>query len=308
MALVTLRNNTSINQNIVFQGKQIVLGPNEEADFIKPVADKFVEMRNPLVSVVEEDIGGVYDEVRDDIVWIANMTGDPDAPETVKAKMFVNRHWQMVDIENPKKKSRPLEMKCDQGMRSYTAKDGALEALNLPKKTIKIPPYKRRPLHKNEARWWLNRDAISEPQYRGSSIKSRPPTDFEPDPRNVDDWSLDDLRAYLKLMDPGAEMGRSEADVVSQAKKAGHRKEDEIYAHIEEEKYLTMKRIYFRLVDPQFPVPTKKEFMEFVHGQKVVEQTTEESAMELVEKSTEVVKRKRGRPRKTPEPEAQTSV
>ena len=66
--------------------------------------------------------------------------------------------------------------------------------------------------------------------------------------------------------------------------------------------------IYFRLVDPQYPVPTKKDFMEFVHGQKVVEQTTEESAMELVEKSTEVVKRKRGRPRKKPEPEAQTSV
>lgn len=308
MALVTLRNNTGIAQNVVFQGKQIILDAHEESDFIQAVADKFIEIRSPLVSIVEDEIGGVYDEGQTDIVWIANMTGNPDAPEVIKAKLFVNRQWQMVDTDNPKKKARPLIMYCDQGMREYTAKDGALEALNLPKKEIKIPPYKRRALPKTEAKWWLNRDAMSETHYRNQSIKSRPPTDFEPSAKDIDDWSLDDLRSYLKLLDPVAEMGRSEFEVTSQAKKMGHRKDEEIAAHIEEEKHLTMKRIYFRLVDPQYPVPSKKDFMEFVHGQKVVEQTTEESAMDLVEKSTEVVKRKRGRPRKKPEPEAQTSV
>jgi len=308
MALVTLKNNTGVAQNVVFQGKQIILGPHEESDFIQAVADKFIEIRSPLVSVVQEEIGGVYEDTQSEIVWVANMTGNPDAPDVIKAKLFVNRQWQVVDTDNPKKKARPLVMYCDQGSRYYTAKDGALEALNLPKKEIKIPPYKRRALPAIEAKWWLNRDAVNENHFRGQSIKSRPPTDFEPNAKDIDEWSLDDLRAYLKLLDPGAEMGKSNAEVVTYAKKVGHRKEDEIAAHIEEEKHLAMKRIYFRLVDPQYPVPTKKDFMEFVHGQKVVEQTTEESAMELVEKSTEVVKRKRGRPRKKPEPEAQTSV
>tara|TARA_R110000744_G_scaffold61318_1_gene126698 strand:+ start:1102 stop:2025 length:924 start_codon:yes stop_codon:yes gene_type:complete len=307
MALVTLRNNTSIPQNIVFHGKQIILGSNEEMDFIEVVAEKFIELRSPLVSVVEEDVGGVYEDSQKDIIWVANMTGNPDAPDVIKAKLFVNRQWQMVDADNPKKKARPLTMFFDQGMRSYTAKDGALEALNLAKKEIKIPPYKRRALPSNEAKWWLNRDSVCEAHYRGCSIKSREPTDFEPSPGNIDEWALDNLRAYLKLMDPGAEMGRSQATVTSEAKKRGHRKDAEISAHVEEEKHLLMKRIYFRLVDPQYPVPSKSEFLEFVHGQKEVAPVEEDAAASMIEKSTQEVKRKRGRPRKNP-PEAPASA
>ena len=101
-------------------------------------------------------------------------------------------------------------------------------------------------------------------------------------------------------MDPGAEMGRSESSVVSEAKKRGHRKPEEVSAHIEEEKYLITKRIYFRLVDPQYSVPTKSQFLEFVHGQKEVKPIEEDIAAELIEKSAEQVKRKRGRPKKNP--------
>ena len=304
MALVTLRNNTGVPQSIVFNGKQIILEASQEKDFIQAVADKFVEMRSPLVSAVEEDIGGVYEEEDNGLIWVANVTGNPDAPDKIKAKMFVDRRWQMVEVDNPKKEPRLLSNKFDMGMKSYIAKDGALEALNLAKKTIQIPAYKRRALPANEAKWWLNREAMSEPHCRGCSIKSRPPTEFEPNPKNVDDWSLDDLRAYLKLMDPGAEMGRSESSVVSEAKKRGHRKPEEISAHIEEEKYLITKRIYFRLVDPQYSVPTKSQFLEFVHGQKEVKPVEEDFAADLIRKSTEEVKRKRTRKKKPPEASA----
>ena len=300
MALVTLKNNTGVPQSIVFNGKQIILESNREQDFIQAVADKFVESRSPLVSVVEEDVGGVYEDEDDGLIWIANITGNPDAPEKVLSKLFVDRRWQMVEIDNPKREPRMLVNKFDMGMKSYIAKDGAIEALNLPKRRIEIPPFKRRALPSNQAKWWLNRDAISEAAIRGCSIKSRAPTEFEPNPKNVDDWSLDDLRAYLKLMDPGAEMGRSEASVVSEAKKRGHRKPEEVSAHIEEEKYLITKRIYFRLVDPQYSVPTKSQFLEFVHGQKEIKPIEEDIAAELIEKSAEQVKRKRGRPKKNP--------
>jgi hypothetical protein len=301
MALVTLKNNTGVPQSIVFNGKQIILDANQEKDFIQVVADKFVEMRSPLVSAVEEDIGGIYEEEDDGLVWIANVTGNPDAPDKVMAKVYVDRRWQMVEVDNPKKEPRMLANKFDMGMKSYIAKDGAVEALNLPKKNIELPAFKRRALPSHEAKWWLNRDAIAEPAIRGCSIKSRPPTEFEPNPKNVDDWSLDDLRAYLKLMDPGAEMGRSESSVVSEAKKRGHRKPEEISAHIEEEKYLITKRIYFRLVDPQYAIPTKSQFLEFVHGQKEVQPVKEDFAAELIKKSTEEVKRKRTRKKKPPE-------
>ena len=82
MALVTLKNNTGVPQSIVFNGKQIILESNREQDFIQAVADKFVESRSPLVSVVEEDVGGVYEDEDDGLIWIANITGNPDAPES----------------------------------------------------------------------------------------------------------------------------------------------------------------------------------------------------------------------------------
>jgi hypothetical protein len=293
MALVRLRNNTGVAQNIVYDGRQIIMGPHEENDFVQTVADKFLEVRSPLVSLVQDDIGGVYEEQSPDIVWVANMTGNPDAPDQVKAKLFVNRQWQMVDTDNPNKPPRPLVLHCDMGMREYVAKDGATEALNLGKQEIRIPPYKRRPMPSSKARWWLNRDATGEPHFRRASIKSRAPTTFEPRPENIDDWSLDDLRSYLKLMDPQAELGRSEEQVAREAKKRNHRKDEEIRAHIEEEKNLTVKRLYFRLVDPRYPIPTRRDFEEFVRGAPEPEGIVSDDAVEKAEKQLTKAKRRR---------------
>jgi hypothetical protein len=293
MALVRLRNNTGVAQNIVYEGRQIVLGPHEDGDYVKPVADKFLEIRAPLVTVAEEDIGGIYEEGSPDTVWVANMTGNPDSPDQVKAKLFVNRQWQMIPVDNPNKAARPLVLKCDMGMKEYTAKDGALESLNLGKKVIRIPPYKRRAMPSNEARWWLNRDAISEAHYRGASIKSRAPSAFEPRPDTIDSWSLDELRAYLKLMDPNAEMGRSEEQVARDAKKRNHRKNEEVLAHVEEEKSLIMKRLFFRLADPRYPVPSRREFEEFMRGAPEPEASVSDDVIEQAEKQLTKAKRRR---------------
>ena len=293
MALVKLCNNTGVAQNIVYEGRQIIIGAHEEREYVKPVADKFLEIRAPLVSIAEDDIGGVYEESSPDIIWVANVTGNPDAPEEIKAKLFVNRQWQMVATENPNKEPRPLSLKLDLGMREYTAKDGALEALNLGKKVIKVPPYKRRAMPANEAKWWLNRDATSEPHYRGASMKSRAPSMFEPKPETVDEWSLDELRAYLQLLDPKAETGRSEDQVTKDAKKRNHRKPEEIRAHVEEEKSLIMKRLYFRLVDPRYPIPTRRDFEEFMRGAPEPEATVSEDVVEQAEKQLTKAKRRR---------------
>ena len=47
MALVTLRNNTGVPQSIVFNGKQVILDPSQEQDFIQAIADKFVSWGSP---------------------------------------------------------------------------------------------------------------------------------------------------------------------------------------------------------------------------------------------------------------------
>ncbi len=54
-------------------------------------------------------------------------------------------------------------------------------------------------------------------------------------------------------------------------------------------------------MDPQYAIPTKSQFLEFVHGQKEVQPVKEDFTAELIKKSTEEVKRKRTRKKKPPE-------
>lgn len=143
---------------------------------------------------------------------------------------------------------------------------------------------------------------MSEPHCRGAAIKSRAPSDFEPRPNTIDDWSLDDLRAYLKLMDPEAENGRSEEQVIRDAKKRNHRKPEEIEVHIEEEKSLIMKRLFFRLADPQYPVPSRRDFNEFIRGAVQQEVQVEDDVVDQVEK--QLTKARRRNKSKDVQPEA----
>ena len=79
MELSRIKNNTGVPQSIVHLGRQIALGPHETQQFAKEIADKFLENRAPLVSIVEEDLGGTYAEKDDSIMWLANTTGNIDA-------------------------------------------------------------------------------------------------------------------------------------------------------------------------------------------------------------------------------------
>jgi len=299
MKLVRLRNNTGVAQNIVFQGRQIIMEPNEEADYHEDVANKFLEMRAPLISVAEEDINESFDGDQREYVWVANMTGNPDAPDRVHAKIFLNKQWQYADIPNPNKGARTLRRKSDGGQIEYVAKDGALEAMNSGKVTTEIPPFKRRKFSKTYATWWLNRDGLGDSQSRGSSIKSRAPSNFEPDKN----WDLDEMRSFLKLMDPNADLGRSKDQVTKEAKKRNHRKQEEIEAHIRQEKTLCMKRLYFRLADPRYPIPTRAEFNEYLLGAPAPSnETTNEDIIGDAEKQ---LKKARTRRRKKAEPGVQ---
>ena len=124
-------------------------------------------------------------------------------------------------------------------------------------------------------------------------MKSRAPSMFEPKPENADDWSLNELRAYLQLLDPTAEMGRSEEQVGRDAKKRNHRKDEEIRAHVEEEKSLIMKRLYFRLADPRYPIPTRRDFEEFVRGAPEPDAAMSDDVVEKAEKQLTKAKRRR---------------
>src|SRR5690348_1320585 len=142
MAIKRLRNLTAVEQSIFIDNRRIVLNGAEEKDFDETVAMAFLQVCDGLVEevVAPVEVGAVYEEVSDSgYMWLANMTGNPDAPKTVKRKKKLPRgESEYVDVPNPLAEPMDVVREMDGGMREYETQDGVL-ADNLPKTEIRIP-------------------------------------------------------------------------------------------------------------------------------------------------------------------------
>ena len=302
MGLTTLRNATAVAQSVVYRGRQVVIEANGEESFDKELAEHFLSMRSPLVT--KKAVSSTsFDGMAGDMVWLANVTGNKELPETISWRENINKQWVEVSVPNPKRKEITSKRMFDLGMKRYVAKDGAPEALNLGKMPIVIGPRDRVMLPKHIASWFMNRESRSEKSMQGCVIKSRAPTGFEP----TREWPLDDIRAYFRLLDPKADVGPSEAEVREIAAK------DEVavsagpsgaQAYVDAARKDLVDRIFYRVADPQYTPPTKEEFTEFVSGAAQGGVRDSDAIMGIITSShKEVKKRKRGRPRKKPLPE-----
>ena len=286
--ITTIQNNTGVPQSIVFKGKQIILDASSTGSFDEEVAKKFIESRSPLVSIIEEE-PDLFDGGTE-MVWIANFTGNEDLSETISVKHWSGGRWSRTDIPNPKREARVIERFMDMGMKSYTAKDGVFEGMNLPKTRFRLPAFTRRAFPKNLANWSLKRDALSD--LNGSLVKSRAPTMFEPD----ESWSLDDARGYLRLIDPSAPVGSSESDVIkkaSQDPEAVRAGESGVMAYVTAAKRTVLRRLFFRVADPQYHLPTREEFNEFMRGEVPASRSDADAVMDMLVGSAAEVKKKR---------------
>lgn len=288
--LVQLRNNTSVAQSVVYNGRQIVLDPRDTTQFVKEVADKFIEMRSPLVSVVEQEVGGIYSEDDNDLIWLANFTGNPDASGLIDDKKWIDKRWQTIKIPNPNKEPRELTHQWDPGQETYIGKDGTLEGLNLSPVAYVFPPYQRRLVPSDIANWALKRDSLSGQTTIGALRLSRAKSNFEPDMS----WTLNDMRSYLRLIDPQSEIGPSEEEVRRVSKKDSRIKnagEEGFKAAVEESKRLLFKRVYFRAADPRYSLPSQGEFLEFVRGEVAPRKrkAKESDVMGMIDKSNKSV-------------------
>lgn len=254
MELKKVRNLTNKEQFVVYKGKQILLPAGETLDMDVKVADLFLERCEGAVESVL-DIGGIYSVDSSDEVWVANMTGNPDAPPEVPVKRSDKGRWYTTNVPNPNKPPRTVSRQMKRGMKEVMGRSG-VEALNLLPKTIKVPAYKRIKMPKHIARWFLNRVSMS-----GTSdcAKSRAPAAFEPD----DTWALDDLRRFLQLTDSEAHLGATEWKLRSVKRGSGPNGKALTDRAIREAKEMLLKRIYFRLVEPKYRLPTRQEFEEF---------------------------------------------
>jgi hypothetical protein len=256
-----IRNNTSIEQSVFVNNRRIILEPHAEKDFEDSVAEHFLSVCDGLVEEVIDapEPGAIHDdEVDTGIVWLANMTGDPDAPKTVRRKKRLPRgEFEWVDDPNPLAEAMDVVREHDMGMKEYETQDGLL-ADNLGKREVRIPKYGRKPFPRDLANWMLQRDANAgwiSPHHRGRIIVSRPKSSFEPDMN----WALDDMRAYLRMMDRNVDVGPSEAKVRANAEVT----HNDVNDAVREAKTLCMKRLHKRVANPQYRLYSKSEFEEF---------------------------------------------
>lgn len=267
MKLKVIRNLTATTQSCVLDGQQVLLQPREEKVVSEQTAKAFLHHCSPYVKEVQpEEFGGVaIEKTGMEDIWLANMTGNPDASDTIPTKMFSEKRWKDTTCGNPKKAALVISREFDGGMRPY--KNGPYEeALNLPSTTISLPPYSRKKFPKNIATWFLARDGVQEPGMRGAAIRSRAPSSFEP----TIDWELDDMRLYLQLCDHKAVLGPTREELLRKAVADNVPSDVPIY----EAKLLAMRRLHFRLADPNVRLPSKGEFDEM---KQVLEEQTKQA-------------------------------
>ena len=253
-----IRNTTGEKQAIVWKNKQIVMQAHEEGLFDAPLAEAFLERLAPaIINVSKERIGKVVEtEVKRRRIYIANMTGNPDAPDTIEARVWENKRWGSHGEPNALKTPMQLTEMLEGPQTEYTDKYGYPAAFNMVARAVSVPPYTRAVMDEGIGLWFLNRCYLSTPSSGDSrvvkAIECRPPHNFEPDI----DWSLDDMRAYLQLADPNATLGPTEAEIHT----ANAEDEDAAEAALRDASLLCWRRIYFRLVDSKYRLPSKSEF------------------------------------------------
>jgi len=268
MSMVTLRNLTE--QEFPVPNTEFSFGPagSGREDLALPermaVAVLTLYGSERFEKVELGDIGHVYkQDEAPTTMWVANITGNPDAPDVVTAgKRLDKNEGRMYDVkvENVNRQPRHIKYEKKGAQGHYVDRYGAPWGFNKLPTIIDLPPFKRRELVRPDAKWVLGPESGKAPYERGAIIQSRPRSDFEPDIK----WSLDDLRAYLGYVDPAAKRdglcGPAEEDLQKKYTVKKKLQKDSFDMAVANAKKDLIKRLHFRVVDPKYRLPTKQEF------------------------------------------------
>lgn len=198
-------------------------------------------------------------------IWIANMTGNPDAPDEVPG--FDNQGLFGKMEPSPKKKARTLYI---QGVGRYDeerrSEGGIIIKKTWPGREVSLEPFTQIEVTKGEAHAFLNADQILPEGHRGACILSEDISNiFQPEIS----WDLNTRRAYLEMLpEDGAEfpagkkvLGPSEEELRESLKDEHPR---EVARALDAAKKVCWERIVLRLFRPSVKKPTQKQFEQFL--------------------------------------------
>lgn len=252
----TIQNTSSIEQICLCEGEQYVLKPKEEKRVSAELADAFI-LQCQYVQAVEDDIGGEYEgESEDGYIYLANMTGDPEAPDEVSIKYYSSEHrsWMFRNIANPKKIPRDIRFKYDPGQEVYQDAKAGIMGKNLDPIMVKIPKYKVRKIKADLAKNMLRRDSNNEPFLVGSILKSRKPPLWRP----LENWEFEEIRDWVELHNSGVDLGPTREDLREAASN-----DRELEFFVSEAKQDLLVKAHFVIANPKKKLFSKAEFLEW---------------------------------------------
>lgn len=262
---VPIRNRSKIDQFIIVGGERIELKAFHTKVVAPHLADAFTNECSP--HVVREE-GGI-DQFQDagagagvqpgqEYTWLMNATGNPDSPEELEFKRHTKDGPTIVSVKNPK--HDPLIVRQELGGGQVPARTrGEDTVLNLGKTEVTIWPYSRKAFDKPIADWLLRRDGQQGETMRGCVKEAREPTGHEPN----DTWDLDDLQLYAKML--GIERVGAKMSTLKKTAKTKSRSLEEL---VDETKTELLKRLFFRVADKEYPLPSYDKWLSYKDGAK----------------------------------------
>lgn len=255
----TIRNTLNKEISVLWNGKRVLLKPFEEITVAGAIAQRFVEIHGHVIEKMdpEELFGSVSEEQKPATIWIANATGNPDAPDevTVSAYDKEKQDWLPKVIKNRFKQPLPANYLMKGAEEIFIDEDGGRSSRLHAQQSINIPAYKIAEVPYHFGQFILRRAFNSSIAGHTKVIKSREMPAWRP----VIAWSIEDLRVYLSLCKTVDFRETKKYGETTPQLKVRY-KGEQFDARVYQAKIDLLKHIFFCLIDPKVQLPTREDF------------------------------------------------
>lgn len=270
MNLVTIRNTSQTEQIALLNGQQHVLNGGSERLVPEEIAQAFISQSDYVERVIL-NVGNSQSAAATSTsdIWLANMTGNPDAPEEVEFLFYdkASRGNVRKKVDNPLKRPRYIREKFNKGYKERDDGNGGKLADPLGFESVDLPPYSVRSVPAHLANWLLARDGNCEPINSGKIAISRPMPAFWP----TEHWDYTDIQGFLQMHSPSANLGPNadEYDKMTEIDQVGA-------------KNVLLQRLFFIFADRTRQLRGRKEFDEFMAAKRPNPEEVKSKTKELI--------------------------
>jgi hypothetical protein len=227
------------------------IAPHATKEFPADVAEQFL---STFPGLVVRYITQAYEYAPgEESVYVANLTGNPFAPEEVE----VEEGGRLVKVPNPIRVPRTITQEMHRSEKAIID-SGDPNVLRYPPMRIVLPPYERVAVPASIAQWLSARAAMQHLAGGSSISKVRAPSSFEAS--LVMDYA--DLRVYAMLLDSEFFTATRMKDVFPNPDTFTNREGLSVKAQTAQAKDKLWPYVFHRLIDFNYNPPPREAFIQ----------------------------------------------